>query len=644
MGGPTTFAHYFDNGVELGDGALFISDDGRYAGCLDVRDSTAVTLFDFAAGRCRSWRDANAGSLLRSTRGAAHPQLTKYLHGADALKFVSAHGLWLAPSCAPAPETLSLDAPGGQHRLTLQAQIDPEQLRELDEPAKYLQQPLYRVQLDGRWLDVQTRSPADICWSSAGDILLVPVAAADDNGSHWLWRAATGGTRITLGWNLGHALASGMITGVREVDAHGVALNLSMGVPSGGGYPQDWLVQRSPASHTYGSYPPRFLDGADEYGRSRFIDIPARSESLCVRLAWHEIANPLAVGTVESISTRGTRAIFRGERVRREPQPFKVQAGQAVADGVFLFHLWSDCGRYLVVQPRTRGAPERFMILDTDTGTTLTTDYQVANLQLHAYERGMLQVQAPIASVPRQYEFGAFEATTRAPSTDAQGVTSAPDDRWLLMRSERFRVDSQRQAITGPLPKWISLEQPPYPNVAFPFVYHSPDRRRWIHLFGARDDFNDEYDRAQSSRYQACAITDGAVCFESLGTAMIWSEDSRYLFLTTRIAPSEPGFDELDWRGFVLDCDTRTVYAPIELGGLVILDRFDASGVRLRRLACDWWREDVETEVVSLPWAKLLAQPLKSLQRHDDVLLGLHAQPRAEWRTWWKVSQQRAAR
>ncbi len=37
MGGPATYQHWFDNGVVMGDGNLYIGASGRWVACTDVR-------------------------------------------------------------------------------------------------------------------------------------------------------------------------------------------------------------------------------------------------------------------------------------------------------------------------------------------------------------------------------------------------------------------------------------------------------------------------------------------------------------------------------------------------------------------------------------------------------------------------------
>ena len=533
MGGPETFVHHFDNGVTLADGGLFISDDGRHAAATGVRESCAITLFDFETGRCREWTDCADAHLLRGKRGPAHPQLLKHLQGDAAQQWRRMHGIWLPPDVESAPAQITLRAPGGSHLLQLQALIDEAQLRQMPDAWRYLQQPLYQLALDGVPLPVQTRSPELIRWSPDGDRLLVPAAGVSPEGSHWLWTEEGGGAWLTPGWNAGGALRSSLLTGVVSIDHDGLAMGIEVGVPSGGGYPNDWHVLSSPDAFTYGKYPDTHVE-ADEHARIRSVPSSPREESLVVRLTWREASDPQAAGVVESVSARGARAVF--ERVASgggdSLSAWRVRVGAATADNVCLFHLWSACGRYLVLQPHSNSAPDRFFALDTSTGARFEGPWRASNLQLQRCEENHVQLQAPIASVDRDHGFGHFETQSSIAQPDARGVTRASGDRWLLMRSERFRFDPDAQQMLGPLPKSVPIDRPPFPTAAFGFVYPSPDRQRWVRCFGARDRFNDAWERAQEARYQACIVTDNGICLEGLGTAMIWCTDSRHLFVT----------------------------------------------------------------------------------------------------------------
>lgn len=206
------------------------------------------------------------------------------------------------------------------------------------------------------------------------------------------------------------------------------------------------------------------------------------------------------------------------------------------------------------------------------------------------------------------------------------------------MESQRFRVDSEAGRIDGPLSKCVRLTQPPFPNAAFAYVYPSLDGRRWVHCFGARDEYNDSYERGQESRYAACAITNDGVCLEGLGVATIWSEDSRYLFFTTRLPREHADFQDMDWKCWLLDCETRQLHGPTDLKGLAILDRFGADGLKWRRIDADWWREDVETEPVNFSLPHLLSVPAKPLERVGEIWLPAGAERRREWAACFRTS------
>jgi hypothetical protein len=645
MGGPATSRHLFDNGVELGDGALYIGNGGRYVACTGVRYACEITLMDFETGRCVKWSDCDDAKLLRGERGPEHPRLRRRLQSPQAVQFRRAHGLWVHPEADLAPEKITLSDKAGRHRLELAAIIDDAELREMAEAARYLEQPFYRVMLDGLELPIQTASPGEIVWSEAGDRLLIPAKGVSAEGSHWLWREDSAPAWITPSWPGSLALPSANLNKVVEIDRETVCASFSVGTPSGGGYPNAWLDLRSPSSFTYGSYPDEWVRGADEYGRLDVVTLESEKTNWQVRLHWDELGLNDKLGVIETQrGQHNPRAVFEpmparpGDRLAR----YRVCAGKAAAKDVHLFHLWSDCGRFLVLQPYAVGAPASFFVLDTQDGQRMDSTYSVPGLQLNSYERGQLQVQAPVGSVPRRYEFGPFEKIDRAPAPNAEGETFAIEGDWLLMESQRFRVDTEAGLIDGPLSKCVRVTKPPFPNAAFAYLYPSPHGQRWVHCFGARDEFNDDYERGQESRYAACAITSDGVCLEGLGVAMIWSEDSRYLFFTTRLPRDHADFEDTDWEGWLLDCSTRQLHGPTKLEGLPIFDAFNATGLTWRRIDSDWWRDDLETEERFFSLQALQARPAQSLEKYGSLWLRAGAEQRSEWATLYKQSQHAA--
>ncbi len=587
---------------------------------------------DFETGRSVQWQDCHDSPLLRGKRGPEHPQLRKHLQSPHCVQWMRVHGLWVHPDTEIAPERITLPDSANRHQLELDAVIDPNELRNMAEAVRYLTHPLYRLRLNGVNLPFQTASPEGILWSDDGDCLLIPVTGSS-KGSHWFWKEGGEALWITPSWCCDQALASANLDRVVKIDSEALYLSLSVGIASGGGYPQRWLDLRSPSSFTYGSYPDEWVLGADDYARSNVVELTSDKTCWQLRLRWQDLGHR-SRGIIETWrGAQGVKAIFEpmpaqiGDRLLR----FRVQAGKAAASHVQLFHLWSDCGRFLVLQPYSARAANTFFVLDTQTGLRMDTPYSVAGLQLQAYEYGYLQVQAPVASVPYRYEFGHFEPINTAPAPNADGETFATENNWLLMESQRFQLDLQTASIIGPLPALVQVTKPPYPNAAFPYLYASPNGQHWVHCFSARNEFNDSYTRAQESRYQACAITDGGVCLEGLGVAMIWSTDSRYLFFTTRLPRNHTDFKDTDWKGWLLDIQQNQIHGPVDLNGLAILDEFDSKTLKWRRIESDWWREDLDTQEKTFRLQDLLAHPTQSLKNYHDLWLGPHTQHRAEW-------------
>ncbi|MEC5384228.1 hypothetical protein VVD49_00765 [Uliginosibacterium sp. H3] len=646
MGGPATYAHRFDNGVVLGNGSLYIGEHGRYVACTGVDSACDITLMDFETGRSRQWTDCDDARLLCGERGPEHPKLRGRLQSPKAVQWKRAHGLWLHPDVEVAREKIELCDEAGRHRLELEAIFDEAQLRDMADSASYVAQPFYRIKLDGRELSLRTALPDEIVWSKAGDRLLIPAVAQDAGGSHWLWREDADAIWVTPAWQSDRALECASLSRVNEIDSEGLWILFSVGAPRGGGYPNAWRALRSPDSFTYGSYPNEWVRGADEHGRVEVVALTGNETSWRLRLRWDELGQPEALGVVETRrGANGSPAVFEALPSRPDDRltRYRVRAGKAVAEDVQLFHLWSDCGRFLVLQPYAAGATDTFFVLDTESGRRLDTTYRVAGLQLNSFECGQLQVQAPVGCVPPRYGFGPFEKIGRAPSPNDEGETFAVEDDWLLMESLRFRVDMTKGSIDGPLTKCVRVKKPPFPNAAFAYVYPSPDGKRWVHCFGARDEYNDSYERGQESRYQACAITSDGVCLEGLGAAMIWSQDSRYLFFTTRLPREHADFEDMDWKGRVLDCETRQLHGAKDLKGLAILDQFDADGLKWRWVEVDWWREDVGTTPKHFSMKSLLAKLAQPLEMHGELWLPAGAQRRQDWAALYESSKRAVA-
>lgn len=428
-------AHRFDNGVVLGDGALYIGGSGRWVACTGVRYSCEITLMDFETGRSVQWSDCDDAKLLRGERGPEHPRLRARLQSPDAVQWKRVHGMWVHPDADIAPEKIELHDKAGRHRLELEAIIEEAELREMTDATRYLGKPFYRVKLDGRELPLQTASPSEIVWSDSGDRLLIPAKGNGAGGSHWLWREDTEAVWVTPSWQSDRALPSANLSEVVAIDREMVYVSFSVGTPSGGGYQNAWLALRSPESFSYGSYPDEWVRGVDQRGRLDVVGLNGPKARWQVRLRWDELGRTDKLGVVETWrgpADSAVRAIFEplpertGDRLAR----FCVRAGKATAEDVHLFHLWSDCGRFLVLQPYSAGAPESFFVLDTQSGGRLDTTYRVPGLQLNSYECGQLQVQAPVGGVPRVTGLALLKRSAR-------------------LRSQTPRAKPLRRATTG---------------------------------------------------------------------------------------------------------------------------------------------------------------------------------------------------
>lgn len=636
MGGPVTSYHLFSNGIVLGTGALTLSADGRYAACDDLRHGKPVMLADLENGIVRNCEEDSEVQAIR----AAGPQLSEVKHllrRPGSVQYVRVHGLWVGPDWEIPPDRFIVPDLQGRTRLYMERRLDEAALQAADDPLAHLLKGDYTLSLDGEPLPVRALSPKGIVWSEDGDMLLVPALPTQPGtaGSHWLWRReGPSGWVDPLRWNVNDSLPSGDMRGVSAIDAEGYWAELNMNRPSDTGYPQRTLHLRFPSCF-YGGAPREWVTGADERGRLVIRELAEAEARVRVRLSWGGRGDD---ATLESRPTPGTTPTTAVAHFTPQPwtggglRPYRVEAGAAAAKDVALFHLWSDCGRYVALQPHCgrAEAANRFFVLDTVTGRRMETGFRGCGLQLLGWACGELQVGIVVGKVPDiHFSFDPFAAVDPPPRPEADGSLLGE---WLLTEGLRFRIDDGGEQLIGPLSKQVVLTRPPYPNAAFDFHYHAPSGGRSVFVFGARNEYQDDYDRAQCCRYQARAITSDGICLEELGVGMIWSEDGRYLVVTNRVPRDHPDYRDTAWKARLVDCDRRLIYSEISLGCMPIFETWSGDSIDYRQVGDDWWREDVKTLPARLPLADLLNGEPEALRYHEGfwLLAGNTWQP--HWR------------
>lgn len=635
MGGPPISVHYFSNGIELGDGDLYLSACGRYALCGDARYTSQFMLCDLEKGRLR--RDFSAKEQAAMGAKHRHPErLAHLLADERSIQLRRVGELWVDAELDLPVDEIVLPDPQGRQRLHLRRRFDTAALHAAAEPLRYLSEAEYAVFLDDEALPLTTQVPQHIVWDATGDMLLVPCGdgrqAAAGQGTHWLWRRhGSSGWVDPRCWDYAASLPSGGLLEVSAIDRDGYWLDVYMNYPSHTAYPQRSLSLRFPESYTCGG-PSEWIAGADERGRLRIHKLEDNEPRLRVRLVW---SPETPAGLVESATASGSLARFHPLPAGRTNGllSYHVEAGAASADAVQLFHRWSDCGRYLALQahPGRARAADGFVILDTVSGRRLETPFRGAGLQLIAWQEGELQVAAVVGCVDSiHYSFDPFAATRPPPLPELDGSLR---QEWLLGEGWRFRIDPATLALEGPLPKRVHLTQPPYPNAAFDFQYHASGGQRSVYVFGARNEYQDKYDRAQCCRYQARAITSDGICLAGLGVGMIWSDDGRYLVVTTRVPPDHPDYDDLAWHLRLLDCQARLLYPAYPLGCMPILESLADEQLAYRRVDVDWWRDDIDTTPASLHLDTLRQGSPSQLLFRDGLWLLPEAPREPRWQT-----------
>ena len=662
MGGPQTHCHVFSNGMEIGDGDLLLSPDGRYAASTGVRDSSSIMFADLEKGRVRCWSDpGDARRLYGASRDIR--RFAACLQARDTVQYIARHGLWVPPDAELAPEVVTVSDPAGRPRLRCEGLFDAPHILAGKTPLHYLANPTYRVvmieEAGERELPVHTQSPLDIVWGEGGTSCIIPRLPrylsdrgdAPADGTHWLWRADGSSRWVTpRGWDYERSLASGGVGEVQSIDALGYELAIYMNRSADEGYSHRFRNLRSPSVYHFGTRPGTWVPGADERGRlviaepdeQEYDAERAKREErlLTVQQLWEENSGANDDGVVLS----RPNLVPGAPCARFIPYPdggdgslrrYRVEVGVVSVEEVALFHLWSDCGRYLVLQPPVgrREVPDRFFLLDVATGYRLENVFRGCNVQLIGYFGGELQIGHVLGCVPPDYDYDPFSPVGSPPKPEDGGFLK---HEWLLLECLRFRVENG--VLAGPLPKSVDLDRPPYPNAGFDFYYHAPDRRRSVHVFGARNEYQDDYPREQCCRYQARAITSEGICLDQLGVGMLWSSDGRYLLVTTRLPPEHPDYDDVAWNLRVVDCEKREIYPEVALGCMPIFEGLEEGVIDYRRVDVDWWREDVDTHPARLLLREAMRGKPESLQQRD----GLWFAPGTALSPAWKKVLERA--
>lgn len=654
MGGPQVFTHIFSNGLEFCGGAmeLTLSPDGRYAACADMRGHFPFVLADLEQGIVRSGLSNDEGRAVFEA-GSDLARVCHLLQDGKAEQYVRVHGLWVSPQAHVPPENRVLCDRQGRPRLQLQRIFDEKEMRASGNPGNYLRSGAdYAVVLDGETLPIRTRAPDGIVWSDEGDMVLIPCSdrggEASSPGTHWCWRGnGESGWVSPCTWDSKSSLPSGGGVFVTAIDRHGYWLGFHMSRPSESAYPHRSLASAFPRFYTCGE-PRQWIVGADERGRLVIRDIEAPQGGLRVRQPWTAGEEAERDGLVESSPGADPTRVALFVPCPRPGDSgllrYRVEVNGARADDVELFHLWSDCGRYLALQPHCGWGqlPDSFFVLDTVSGQRLETAFRGCGLQLVAWVAGELQVGVVAGSVASDdYSFDPFEAIEPPPPPTGDGLLR---HQWLLTESQRFRVDPAGPMLVGPLPKHVEVTLPPYPNAAFDFNYPAPGGSRSVFVFGARNEFQDDDDRAQECRYQARAITSDGICLEGLGVGMIWSDDARYLIVTTRVPREHPDYDDTAWKARVIDCERHLVYPGVPLGCMPIFERFADDRIHYRRVRADWWREDIDTFPDRLEMRVLMQGWPEPMVQYEGLWLPNYCAWSPRWReAYERIYGERAA-
>lgn len=641
----------FPDGVVLariGNRALFLQNGRYFAAEQFARDGPAMIVLDRYEKQVYYTQDmadfpdlgkpadiATAKARAPKVEDDMPPGFSQCLANASGASLAPVADLWLEPEAWPGisrnDKAVSLPPPAGNHKLEIRRYL-PDSLLALPDPLNPLEQPVYRLMLDGDETGLVSCMPGELAWRADGLAFAcrahtVAEQSRRDGGSahspaepFQVWVQGAGwGEYPPLNELLdGQLPYSAVLQGLRLeenalwLDVVGANPELSKG-DCGHGLSLVYDVTRVCVGYT------------DE-GRMELADNP--SPAMCVRLSLDPSdqpavmirSRPMADERTASFSFEGSLA----DLASGGASGWDCRMGDWQLSGRWLpDHRVSSCGRYVALSP--------FPSISTEGEGPICTGVVVADparrrlwssppllmAGIHDFTGQGVSVVAIAGSLTDREMDKRGDHIALAPySVPAPEPDRAPaffgSSRCERFYHERIRFSLEPDKGLVQQPFWRQVNRPQRITTRGDFVYPNPtgDDAAW--LFGGHNE-SCAHGEGETPQTGDFVRTASGFAVGELAPCMIWSVDGRYLVLTQSDArASELGFH--DWRLLLLDTELGMLHrATDSLKGTPHFESLDAEGLILEVSRGGYSRPGDTREKLYISQADLLAMPAVAL-------------------------------
>lgn len=524
-----------------------------------------------------------------------------------------------------------------QHRLTARATI-PASFSTLDRPLETLHYPLFHLFLDDQDTGLTTYNPTSGCWSDDSRVCCCrAIGAAHPDGTapldgtthmFWWWKEHNGWNQMPDFETLGGS------------DPRLETANAA--VPVGNELQLDTFMDTIELNHG------RF--GTSAMSRSQAIEVPNGTNA----------AGELNPRTLHRrrVTLCSQMEPEHGARLQK-----RVVSGSLVGDQPVVF-VWDHDGDHGLSAWRCRigdwQLPDLWLLdhkcFDDGQGVVLcpfTEDLPLAGSFVVALVQGRQLLHGPNLLVHGvhdafQGEVSVIELAGRIDSSKDDAVagtllapfdTAAPQpgqaQGFLALGSARYFYQIRRFHLADgqliPVPVWRTVNGPQACTAEGDFVYPAPGNgvlnAAWY--FGGGGAYGRGWPRREEPRTHGFVMTAHGYAMGNLASAMIWSDDGKFLVLT-RQDPKH------SWRWSLLLLDQT--YGLLHVGtkplmGMPCFERFDREGVSFTLVDQGWHDSKITRTRHHLSMAELTAMPGQTMVEGNAMRLEA---AQAKNRLWWE--------